>query len=775
MPPKYMSGYQKKKRKLRIESLIQSQAGDINKYFTPNLVESKNVAENLLNNEEDMGLNDDDKVLEPVNMDEMVNNNNEEILESLIVDESDFFEKDDEQVQHETLSQETCFDDPGKWDNIDKKIRDFLVERGPKRDACTLFPKDSTNRHFNVLHYKRILSNGEENDRRWLLYSISLDKIFCFCCKLFKKQKHKIGTQLANEGYNDWHNLSHCLTSHEASKEHMECMTDWLELERRLQKNQTIDARAQVQLNKEKEHWKHVLHRIIAIVQRLAKNNLAFRGSCEKLYVENNGLFLQMVEMIAEFDPIMNEHLRRIKDHETYTTYLGSRIQNELIEMLAGEVRKKLLAKVKKAKYFSVILDCTPDISHKEQMSLVIRCLDESENSIKVKEYWIEFLEVDDTSGLGLFTHLKDALIHLELDIDDIRGQGYDNGSNMKGKHKGVQRRLLEINPRAFYTPCGCHSLNLALCDMVNCCPQAMSFFGVIQRIYTLFSSSTKRWRNFKDHVKGLTVKPLSQTRWESHVESVKPIKEQTAQIRDALLDLTNDTEDPKTKSEAESLALYELEKFEFLLGVRVVSRKKQFEESSSTEIALSAEESFRVNYFLFIVDQAHSSIESRFAQFKKYQEIFGFLFNVERLQCSDDESLLRSCKNLESSLAHNGYSDVNGDDLFSELTFLKCSLPEESKSAIDVLDYLKKMDGCFPNAHVAYKILLTIPVTVASAERSFSKLKLIKTFLRSTMSQERLNGLAMLSIEKEIIEQLDYTDLINIFAAKTVRRVVFN
>ena len=90
------------------------------------------------------------------------------------------------------------------------------------------------------------------------------------------------------------------------------------------------------------------------------------------------------------------------------------------------------------------------------------------------------------------------------------------------------------------------------------------------------------------------------------------------------------------------------------------------------------------------------------------------------------------------------------------------------------MVDYLKKMDGCFPNAYIAYKILLTIPVTVASAERSFSKLKPIKTFLRSTMSQERLNGLAILSIEKGIIEQLDYTDLINSFAAKTVRRVVF-
>ncbi|KAL6126146.1 hypothetical protein ACLB2K_074197 [Fragaria x ananassa] len=156
----------------------------------------------------------------------------------------------------------------------------------------------------------------------------------------------------------------------------------------------------------------------------------------------------------------------------------------------------------------------------------------------------------------------------LELDIDDIRGQGYDNGSNMRGRHKGVQNRLLEINPRAFYTPCGCHSLNLALCDMANCCPKAMSFFGVIQRIYTLFSSSTKRWKIFKDHVEGLTVKPLSQTRWESHVESVRPIKEQTSQMRDPLVDLANTSEDPKTKSEAESLVTNELENFEFLLGM---------------------------------------------------------------------------------------------------------------------------------------------------------------------------------------------------------------
>ena len=103
---------------------------------------------------------------------------------------------------------------------------------------------------------------------------------------------------------------------------------------------------------------------------------------------------------------------------------------------------------------------------------------------------------------------------------------------------------------------------------MVEYCPEAKSFFGVVQYIYTLFSSSTKRWKIFKDKVSGLTVKPLSHTRWESHVESVKAIKEQIVHIRDALLDLAEVTEDSKTKSDAETLALYDLESFEFLLGM---------------------------------------------------------------------------------------------------------------------------------------------------------------------------------------------------------------
>ena len=69
------------------------------------------------------------------------------------------------------------------------------------------------------------------------------------------------------------------------------------------------------------------------------------------------------------------------------------------------------------------------------------------------------------------------------------------------------------------------------------------------------------------------------------------------------------------------------------------------------------------------------------------------------------------------------------------------------------------------------FRILLIIPVTVASIERSFSKLKLIKFYLRSTMSQERLSGLVILSIENEMLEKLEYKNLISNFVSQKARK----
>ena len=93
--------------------------------------------------------------------------------------------------------------------------------------------------------------------------------------------------------------------------------------------------------------------------------------------------------------------------------------------------------------------------------------------------------------------------------------------------------------------------------------------------------------------------------------------------------------------------------------------------------------------------------------------------------------------------------------------------------STPDILQFVTTVD-CYPNVSIAYRILLTVPVTVASAERSFSKLKLLRNCLRTTMLQERLNGLAMCSIEKDILDNLDLDTIINDFASRNARRILF-
>jgi hypothetical protein len=105
-------------------------------------------------------------------------------------------------------------------------------------------------------------------------------------------------------------------------------------------------------------------------------------------------------------------------------------------------------------------------------------------------------------------------------------------------------------------------------------------------------------------------------------------------------------------------------------------------------------------------------------------------------------------------------------DDFFSELKVLRESLREEPMSALEILQFVKVAD-CYPNVSIAYRILLTIRVTVASAKRSFSKLKLLKNCLRSTMLQERLNGLAMCSIEKDILDDINLDTIIEDFASE--------
>ena len=131
------------------------------------------------------------------------------------------------------------------------------------------------------------------------------------------------------------------------------------------------------------------------------------------------------------------------------------------------------------------------------------------------------------------------------------------------------------------------------------------------------------------------------------------------------------------------------------------------------------------------------------------------------------------TCQNLEAAVTKDGKSDIAASELYVELKFLQDFIPKDDMGPVEILKFLKRHD-CFPNASIAYRIILTIPVTVASAERSFSKLKLLKSYLRSPMTQERLNDLAMIALESDMLEKIDYERIVEDFISKNAQRIKF-
>jgi len=99
----------------------------------------------------------------------------------------------------------------------------------------------------------------------------------------------------------------------------------------------------------------------------------------------------------------------------------------------------------------------------------------------------------------------------------------------------------------------------------------------------------------------------------------------------------------------------------------------------------------------------------------------------------------------------------------------------KEVSSVKELAELLIVKNNCMlpsvPEVATVLKLFLTIPVTSATAERSFSKLKLIKSYLRSTMTHQRLSDLSVLSIENEKIRSLDINMLVDKFTEKNARR----
>jgi len=229
--------------------------------------------------------------------------------------------------------------------------------------------------------------------------------------------------------------------------------------------------------------------------------------------------------------------------------YLNAELQNEFIDLCAEHVHRLILNEWENAKYFSVMVDATPDASHTEQTTFIPRYLSQDQSGFTCQECFLPFVDCCEKTGAQIASMTLKTLEGNNIPLPDCQGQGYDNGTNIGGKYNGAQEHIIENNSLCVFLPCGCHTLDLSGADSVACCPEAVTFFGTVQTIYNIFSSSPQQWSILQNKV-GSSLHGLPGTRWTDHVDCVQPFAAHLPGIREALEQLLTLNLTPKTRND---------------------------------------------------------------------------------------------------------------------------------------------------------------------------------------------------------------------------------
>lgn len=216
----YPSGHQKRIKKQKKEEFIKKQRESMLRFLQ--LPQSSSTSNS--NNEQILNKQDQSK---PQSVVENVFNEN---LDIALPPSS---EKSEKPISHNLDSttilnvvKDIDLSDPYNWpDSINSYLRVDLVKLGPRRNINIKYPIssiDKTERQFSNSLYSRKLSNGEFIDRQWLVYSVSSDRVYFFCCKLFPSHATNLRiSSLATVGLRDWKHISERLKTHEISQAHI--------------------------------------------------------------------------------------------------------------------------------------------------------------------------------------------------------------------------------------------------------------------------------------------------------------------------------------------------------------------------------------------------------------------------------------------------------------------------------------------------------------------------------------------------------------------------
>ena len=478
---------------------------------------------------------------------------------------------------------------------------------------------------------------------------------------------------------------------------------------------------------------------------------------------------------------------------------------------------RKLVRRVNDAKYFAILCDETTDIRAVTQLSFCVRFIE----SNKIYEEFLQFVPVTDCTGLGLANSICEGMKDMGLNTEHLVGQGYDGANAMSGALRGTQAFVRKNHPKALYVHCCSHSFNLSLSEGCNI-PEMRNCFGVIETVYNFFKYP-KRMHILELQIDKLQEKPRSEklkrlcpTSWIERHDSVRAFIELLDPLLSALIDIS-DWNDKKVATDAHLLlsavckcdfliclfcteSVFDLtlplskylqtENIDLNLAVKSatnVQKTLQNYRCNVNEIfsniflkvstlcdkheinisrpriagrqthrqnipSESVEKYYKRAIFIPFLDVTIQSINQKFVN---HRDILSQFQNF--LETSESDGVINSIEKL------NTFYNLTDETIVGEIhlwqQFLN-GLDKKPDNALSALEMCNK--NMFPVIYKLLSILATLPVTTCTCERSFSSLKFLKSYLRNSTGEERLNGLAMMFVhesvsvsEEEVLDEL--------------------
>lgn len=645
----------------------------------------------------------------------------------------------------------------------------------------------------------------------WLAYSSHLKGALCKYCVLFPQPVHRglMGAFIVTPfvKYKDFHE---CARNHAISTWHKGALQDANNFLTTVQKPElTVLGQMDRSVNMAVTQNRKKLVPILSSILFCCGHDIALRGK-----ESTSGNLCDLLQFRIEAgDTVLKDHLEGASRNAKYTSV---RVQNELIGLSEEVVRDDIVKAANQSNGFSIIADETADISGTEQLSIGVRFVEFQEqqhDSATIREEFLGFIPLEKMDAATIADTIVNKSQQFGLNLNKLHGQGYDGCSTMAGKDNGVQARIRSTYPKAVFVHCSSHRLNLVVNDL-NSVAEVRNTTGTVKSIIKFFRDSPKRRRLVPN------VPLLCETRWTAKYKSIRIFSKNFCDIYAQLEQLeANQQESQNTRQLAHQLRCAAGSTV-FLICLKIIAKYSSMLEPVTQQLQAVNMDMMRVRdhiNLLLKAFQAHRDDADRvfsedvITEVKTMAEEIGIDLTMPR-RCARQvhrpnvggsieeyyrrtiyvpymDSLIQSLDRRfgDSNTPYFNIFALHPREMLSleRGEFKRMLAPVKEMYGIDNLveealawyDVQKQQEplsnDCrgmielvsqttlFPAVRQAILIALTLPATSCSVERSFSTLRRVKTWLRSTMSDQRLSGLCMLSVHREKVNS-QKTKLIN-------------